>query len=110
MDSNRKSLRKNQTDAETVLWRRLRNRQLGGFKFRRQHSFPPYVVDFVCIDKHLVIELDGGQHASATEADDRRTKFLEQKGFRVVRFWNNDALGNTEGVLERILELLNSSF
>jgi very-short-patch-repair endonuclease len=64
-------------------------------------------VDFVCIDKHLVIELDGGQHASATEADERRTKFLEQKGFRVVRFWNNEVLGNTEGVLERILEFLN---
>ena len=107
MSSTKKALRKNQTDAETLLWRRLRNRQLGGFKFRRQHSFPPYIVDFVCIDKRLVIELDGGQHASTAEADERRTKFLEQKGFRVVRFWNNDALGNTESVLERILELLN---
>jgi very-short-patch-repair endonuclease len=106
MGSTRKNLRKNQTDAEAVLWRHLRNRQLGGFKFRRQHSFPPYIVDFVCIEKRLVVELDGGQHANATEADERRTKFLEQKGFSVVRFWNNDALGNTEAVLERILELL----
>ena len=100
-------LRRNQTDAETLLWRHLRNRQLGGFKFRRQHSFPPYIVDFVCIEKLLVVELDGGQHARAVEADERRTKFLEQKGFRVIRFWNNELLGNTEGVLERILELLN---
>jgi very-short-patch-repair endonuclease len=106
MGSTRKNLRKNQTDAEAVLWRHLRNRQLGGFKFRRQHSFPPYIVDFVCIEKRLVVELDGGQHANATEADERRTKFLEHKGFSVVRFWNNDALGNTEAVLERILELL----
>ena len=100
-------LRRNQTDAETLLWRHLRNRQLGGFKFRRQHSFPPYIVDFVCIEKRLVVELDGDQHTRAVEADERRTKFLEQKGFRVIRFWNNELLGNTEGVLERILELLN---
>jgi very-short-patch-repair endonuclease len=100
-------LRKSPTDAEALFWRRIRNRQLGGHKFRRQHSFPPYVVDFVCIEKRLVIELDSGQHASATEADERRTKFLEQKGFSVVRFWNNEVLGNTEAVLERILELLN---
>jgi very-short-patch-repair endonuclease len=64
-------------------------------------------VDFVCIEKRLVIELDGGQHAGAAEADERRTKFLEQNGFSVVRFWNNEVLGNTEAVLERILELLN---
>jgi very-short-patch-repair endonuclease len=107
MDSTRKNLRKNQTDAETLLWRRLRNRQLEGFKFRRQHSFDPYIVDFVCIEKRLIVELDGGQHALAVEADEHRTKFLEQKGFRVVRFWNNEVLGNTEAVLERIFELLN---
>ena len=82
MESTRKNLRKNQSGAETLLWRRLRNRQMGGYKFRRQHSFPPYIVDFVCMEKRLVIELDGGQHASTTEADERRTKFLEQKGFR----------------------------
>jgi very-short-patch-repair endonuclease len=64
-------------------------------------------VDFVCIEKLLVVELDGGQHALTVEADERRTKFLEQKGFRVIRFWNNEVLGNTEAVLERILELLN---
>jgi very-short-patch-repair endonuclease len=69
MDSTRKNLRKNQTDAETLLWRRLRNRQLEGFKFRRQHSFDPYIVDFVCIEKRLIVELDGGQHALAVEAD-----------------------------------------
>jgi len=107
MNSTRKTLRKNQTDAEASFWRRLRNRQLGGYKFRRQHSFPPYVVDFVCIEKRLVIELDGGQHAQATEADERRTKFLEHKGFSVVRFWNNEVLGDIEAVLERIFELLN---
>ena len=107
MNLTRKTLRRNQTDAETLLWRHLRNRQLGGFKFRRQHSFPPYIVDFVCIEKLLIVELDGGQHALAVEADERRTKCLEQKGFRVIRFWNNEILGNTEAVLERILELLN---
>ena len=106
MNSTKKALRKNQTEAETLLWRRIRNRQLGGYKFRRQHFFPPYVVDFLCIEKRLVIELDGGQHASAVEADERRTKFLEQKGFSVVRFWNNEVLGDAETVLERILELL----
>ena len=107
MNSTRKALRKNQTDAETLLWRRLRNRQLGGLKFRRQHSFPPYIVDFVCIEKLFVVELDGGQHAFSVEADERRTKCLELKGFRVIRFWNNEILGNTEAVLERIFELLN---
>ena len=110
MNSIRKSLRKNQTDAESLLWRRLRNRQLGGYKFRRQHSFPPYVVDLVCVENRMIIELDGGQHTSTAEADALRTKFLEQKGFSVVRFWNNEVLSNTEAVLERILELLNSSF
>jgi very-short-patch-repair endonuclease len=64
-------------------------------------------VDFVCIENLLIVELDGGQHALAVEADERRTKFLEQKGFRVIRFWNNEELGNTGAVLERILELLN---
>jgi len=110
MNSTKKALRKNQTDAATLWWRRIRNRQLGGFKFRRQHAFPPYIVDFVCIEKLLVVEVDGGQHALTMDADAQRTKFLEQKGFRVVRFWNNEVLGNTEAVLERILELLNSSF
>jgi very-short-patch-repair endonuclease len=63
-------------------------------------------VDFVCIERRLIIELDGGQHAIAAQADERRTEFLEQKGFRVVRFWNNEALGEMEAVLERILEIL----
>jgi very-short-patch-repair endonuclease len=107
MNSTSRTLRRNQTDAESLLWRHLRNRQLGGFKFRRQHSFAPYIVDFVCIEKLLIVELDGGQHAIAVEADERRTKLLEQKGFRVIRFWNNQILGDTEAVLERILELLN---
>ena len=107
MSSTKKTLRKNQTDAETLLWHRLRNRQLGGFKFRRQHALAPYIVDFVCIEKLIVVEIDGSQHALTMDADARRTKFLEQKGFRVVRFWNNEVLGNTEAVLERILALLN---
>ena len=107
MNSTRKALCRNQTDAERLLWRHLRNRQLGGFKFRRQHSFPPYIVDFACSEKRLIVELDGSQHALTMEADEQRTKFLEEKGFRVIRFWNNEILGSTEAVLVRILELLN---
>ena len=100
---NARALRVNQTDAETRIWSRLRNRGLNNAKFRRQIAIDPYIVDFVCSDHMLIVELDGGQHAEQAQADKERTRFLESKGYRVLRFWNNDVLENTEGVLEVIL-------
>jgi lysyl-tRNA synthetase class 2 len=99
-------LRRTQTDAERVLWFRLRDRRLNGWKFRRQVPIDRYVADFCCRDAHLIIELDGGQHAVATERDAKRTAVLETCGYHVMRFWNNDVLKNTDGVLEAISEVL----
>ena len=94
-------LRRRSTDAERLLWRHLRNRQLAGHKFRRQATLGPYIVDFMCLEAHLVIEADGGQHSE--EADAVRTLWLTSRGLRVIRFWNNDILTNIEGVFEAIL-------
>ncbi len=99
-------LHRNQTDAERLLWRALSNRQLGA-KFRRQEPLGRFVGDFVCHEAKLVIELDGGQHADS-EADVARTRELELHGFRVLRFWNNDVLGNRDGVVARIVEALDA--
>ena len=99
-------LRKNPTDAEIRLWHQLRRRQLRGFRFRRQVPLGRYVADFVCLSEKLVIEIDGGQHSSRFDHDVRRTAWLAQNGFRVLRFWNNDVLENPEGVLETILRAL----
>jgi very-short-patch-repair endonuclease len=96
-------LRRNSTDAERAMWRKLRNRRLEGHKFRRQVPFPPYVVDFLCDDAKLVIEVDGGQHDWNRAKDEVRTRHIEQLGFRVIRFWNNDVLSNMDGVLQQIL-------
>ena len=98
-------LRVNQTDAETVLWNRIRNRQIDGHKFVRQLPISDYICDFVCREKSLIIEVDGGQHnESATDAvRDRR---LADDGFKVLRFWNNDVLCNIEGVLITIQSAL----
>ena len=101
-----RQFRSNQTDAERRLWRELRDRRFLGFKFRRQHPVPSYVVDFACIEKKLVVGLDGGQHAVHTEKDADRTRYLEAQGFRVLRFWNNEVLGNIEGVLATLREAL----
>ena len=95
-----RNLRKNQTDAEKVLWRQLRDRQLLNYKFRRQFVIEQYIVDFVCLDLKLIIELDGSQHNE--EVDSERTLFLTQRGFKVIRFWNNDLFTNLAGVLEQI--------
>lgn len=81
-----KQLRIHQTDAEKLLWSKLRSRQLSGVKFRRRHVIGAYIVDFVCIEKQLVIELDGGQHAEQVSHDQQRTAFLAEQGFRVLRF------------------------
>jgi very-short-patch-repair endonuclease len=77
-------------------------RNLDGVKFRRQFPIGPFVADFACLEHRLVIEVDGGQHASRTQADEFRTARLEEEGWRVLRFWNNEVLENTEGVMERI--------
>jgi very-short-patch-repair endonuclease len=101
-----RQLRRDQTDAEQRLWTRLRDRQLCGVKFRRQHPVGPFVADFCCPQRKLIVELDGGQHAEDVAADQKRSRFLEAQGCRVLRFWNHDVLGNTEAVLERIAEAL----
>ena len=95
-------LRKNQTDVERLLWKHLRNRQLENQKFRRQLPIEPYLVDFACIELKLIIELDGGQHADQIDYDEQRSLFLEQRGFKVLRFWNNEVIENLTGVLEAI--------
>ena len=99
-------LRRQQTDAERLLWSRLRDRRLNGWKFRRQFPVDRYVVDFFCADAHLILELDGGQHAVRTDVDSARTKILETMGFFVLRFWNTDVIRNMDGVLEEILTAL----
>src|SRR5579863_525367 len=93
-----RKLRANSTDAEMRLWSRLRRKQLDGFRFRRQQPLGNYVVDFFCPEAKLIVEVDGGQHAESA-SDDVRTRWLEARGDRIVRFWNNDVLANTEGVL-----------
>ena len=98
-------LRRDLTEAERRLWKRLRNHQLGGWAFRRQHPIPPYIVDLACVEAHVVIEIDGGQHADS-ESDRKRDADLATAGWRVIRFWNNDAQANTEGVLAQILAAL----
>ncbi len=102
-----RSLRNGPTDAERRLWQYLRNRQLAGCKFRRQHPFGDYVLEFVCLERKVIVELDGGQHAGQTAYDARRTAFLENAGFTVLRFWNNEVFESIEGVIEVILVALN---
>lgn len=97
-------MRREPTEAEKALWRALKSRQLSAYKFRRQHPINRYIVDFVCLESMLVVELDGGQHATQQRRDEVRTRALEALGYRVLRFWDNDVLANTEGVLTRIIE------
>jgi adenine-specific DNA-methyltransferase len=101
-----RQLRRDQTDAEQVLWGRLRDRQLCDAKVRRQHPIGPFITDFCCPQRKLIVELDGGQHAVEIAADQKRSRFLEGEGYRVLRFWNHEVLTNTAGVLERIAEML----
>ena len=100
-----KSLRKAMTDAERRLWYLLRAHRLRAFKFKRQAPVGDYVVDFVCFEKRLIVEADGGQHAES-DSDEKRTKWLTKEGFRVLRFWNNEVLSNTNAVLEQIVDAL----
>ncbi len=104
-----KKLRKNQTEAEKRLWRHLRNKQLGGYKFRRQQPIGPYIVDFVCLNKNLAVEVDGGQHAINKEEDMKRNEWLRSQEYDVIRFWNTDVISNVEGVLKIIQKLLDCS-
>ena len=97
-----RALRSNLTDAEQFLWRHLRGRQLEGCKFRRQHPLGPYIVDFVCLEKKLVVELDGGQHALNVAYDLHRDTWLKENGYSTLRFWNDDVFKNSDGVLEVI--------
>ena len=99
-------LRSNLTDAESYLWRHLRFRQIAGHKFRRQRPIGPYIVDFVCLEKKVVIEVDGGQHAQTQTLDDTRDKWLRSQGYVVLRFWNNEVLREVEAIKEAILRAL----
>ena len=99
-------LRQNQTDAEQMLWRLLRSRQISAQKFRRQYPIGPFVVDFCCFEKKLVIELDGGQHDENTDAVERRSACLREQGYRIMRFWNNEFMENSEAVLDEIARVL----
>jgi type I restriction enzyme M protein len=105
---NARELRKNQTDAESLIWDLVRDRQIANCKFRRQHPVGPYILDFYCHEKKLAIELDGGQHNTGhgIDRDHQRTRFLNEQGISVLRFWNNDVSQNTEAVLETIYESL----
>lgn len=99
-------LRCDQTDAERKLWTHLRSRQISSVKFRRQHFIHPFIVDFCCPERWLIIELDGGQHAVQVEADQRRTTLLIAQGYRVLRFWNHEVLTDIEAVMEWIVAVL----
>lgn len=99
-----RTLRRGGTDAEKLLWSHLRNRQIEGAKFRRQVPVGRYIADFLCVEAMLIVEADGGQHSE--EADAVRTAALEAAGYKVIRFWNYEILGNTEGVLEGIRQEL----
>ncbi len=102
-------LRRDQTDAESKLWACLRARQLCGAKFRCQYSIGRFIVDFCCFERRLVVELDGGQHAGQTAADQRRTSFIVSRGYRVLRFWDNEVMEDIDAVLEQIAQGLERS-
>src|SRR5689334_20194169 len=104
-----RTLRKKSTEAERLLWKHLRNRRFEHFRFRRQEKIGPYIVDFVCLERKLIIEADGGQHEWRSNEDAERTQYLESHGHRVLRFWNHDILRNIDAVLEQIhKELIDS--
>jgi len=96
-----RNLRKRSTDAEQLLWRHLRARRMAGFKFRRQFVVEPYIVDFICLETKLIVEADGGQHLQNRD-DEHRTAYLENLGYRIIRFWNHDILNDTQTVLSHI--------
>jgi very-short-patch-repair endonuclease len=103
-----RQLRRGQTDAERVLWFRVRDRRFASLKFKRQVPIDRFVVDFVCKDERLIIEIDGGQHDQNKVRDASRTEALEAMDYLVLRFWNNDVLRNIDGALEEILRTINA--
>jgi very-short-patch-repair endonuclease len=104
---NAKKLRINLTEPERILWSFLKNKGINNVKFRRQVPIGKYIVDFLCYEKDLIIEIDGSQHAEAQkEYDLKRDKYLSNRGYKVTRFWNNDITENLEGVVNRIIELV----
>ena len=103
-----KELRRNMTEAEKLLWSRIRRDQIDGLPFRKQVPVGGYIPDFACLAIKLVIEVDGGQHDARKAEDDARTAVLEARGYRVLRFWNNEVLGNIDGVLQVIVDVCRS--
>jgi len=103
-----KKLRHDSSPPETVFWYQVRDRRAAGYKFRRQYPIGRYVVDFVCLEKRLIVELDGGQHNTDEheKRDSERTAWLHSKGYKVIRFWNNEVLNDIEDVFERLGEEL----
>ena len=101
-----RQLRSHATDAEVRLWQSIRKRQLLGYKFRRQFVIAPYIVDLISLELKLVIELDGGQHMDQHACDKKRTDFISSKGFRVIRFWNDDVLRDIDVVLEEVRRVI----
>ncbi len=101
-----RKLRRTQSNSEAIFWREVRGRLLAGFKFRRQVPIDKYITDFVCESAKLIVELDGHQHADAEQADAVRTAALESKGYRVIRFWNDDVYDNLDGVIAGVLQEL----
>ena len=103
MNNNKaRALRKNSTDAERRLWQHLRLRQIGGYKFRRQQPLGPYIADFACLEKRLIVEVDGGQHSEQAAYDARRSRWLEAQGFCVLRFWDHEVLRDIDAVKQVI--------
>ena len=102
MDRKARTLRKRPTDTESALWRQVRLHQIEGCKFRRQHPIGPYIVDFVCMERQVIIEMDGGQHAVHVQQDAERTAWLESVGYRVIRFWDHEVLTELEYVKDAI--------
>jgi very-short-patch-repair endonuclease len=103
-----RALRRNQTEVENMLWFKLRELQFDGIKFRRQHPLGNYIVDFVCIQHKLIIEVDGGQHneSKALAYDEERSAWLEKQGYRVLRFWDNDVSQNIDCVISQVFAML----
>ena len=103
-----RSMRKNSTKQEIIIWNILRNRQFKNLKFRRQYPIGNYIVDFICLENNLIIEIDGGQHNTPgnIEYDRQRSEYLKNLGYKVVRFWNNDINENIDGVYQKLLELI----
>jgi very-short-patch-repair endonuclease len=93
-----RTLRRDQTKAELVFWSRIKAKQFHGLKFKRQFPIGKYIVDFICLEKKIIVEIDGGQHCESLK-DEERTRYLNNMGYEVIRFWNNDILSNIEGVL-----------